>query len=110
MKFKTVFTAGFLAVMLLAPAVRAQDQPAAPAAAATSKAGMPMSLRERLAAARQARTAACEKKSAGDPCSFSRGDKNVEGKCVMGPRNQLMCRPQPARMSAKPSPSGAPQP
>jgi len=114
MKVRTVFTAAFLAVMMLAPALRAQDEPAAPeanapAAAATSNAGKPMTIREKLAALRQARISACEKKSAGDPCSFSRGEKNVAGKCAKGPHDQLMCRPQP-RMSGKPSPSSAPQP
>ncbi len=116
MKFKIVFTAAFLAVMMLAPVVRAQNAPApseanAPAAAATSKAGKPMTMREKVAALRQVRISACDKKSAGDPCSFSRGAKNIEGKCQKGPHdNLLMCKPQPGPISVRRLPSGAPQP
>jgi hypothetical protein len=102
MKVRTVFTAAFLALMLLAPMVRAQSEPTGsnantPAAAATSQPANPMAVLRNLKVL-SARIAACKGKSADDPCSFSSGpkgsEKKVEGKCEKRQNGPLTCKPQ----------------
>ena len=115
MKFRIVFTAAFLALMMLAPALRAQDAPAAadanaPAAAAPGKAGKPMTVHQELMQLRQARISACEKKSAGDPCTFSRVGAEINGKCEKGSHPQLMCIPEHRAHPARPSTGSVSQP
>jgi len=101
MKVRTVFTGVFLAVMMLAPAVRAQNEPAgssanAPAAAATAKPANPMAVLQNLGVLSK-RIAACKGMSEGDACSYSSGspgsEKKVEGKCEKRPNGHLICKP-----------------
>jgi len=90
MKSKIVLIAAFLALVALAPAARAQNKDSSQSAAtpsAESKSGMPA----KLEALRHARIAACAKKAAGDPCSFSRGSTTVQGKCEETPRGLMVC-------------------
>ena len=101
MKVKTVFTGAFLAVVMLAPVVRAQNGPAgagasAPAAAATAKPANPMAVLQNLGVLSK-RITACKGMSEGDPCSYSTGapgsEKKVEGKCEKRPNGHLLCKP-----------------
>lgn len=101
MKVRTVFTVAFLALMMLAPVVRAQNEPtgsnaSTPAAAATSKPANPMAVLRNLKGLSD-RIAACKGKSADDPCSFSSGpkgsEKKVEGKCEKRSNGHLICKP-----------------
>jgi len=103
MKAKIVLIAAFLSLLVLAPVARAQDKDSGQSAATPSAESQP-GIPPKLEALRHARIAACAKKAAGDPCSFSRGTATVQGKCAQTRRGLLVCTGHPSGAAASKTP------